>query len=170
MPGPIFLHVAFEKREIINGIHHPRHWQLVLAPEGAEHGTYYHVKVSGAGNKRITYERVIETNRPLAGFEMNEGVAAFPATHWTRIHELIQSVPPQRCQSYVVAVLVRLEQENYIPWGTVARKYMDKIEARTIYERAKRDPLTKHTLNGFEAFANSNLGGLKMRGARRCCY
>ncbi|KAL4801839.1 hypothetical protein BDV18DRAFT_164653 [Aspergillus unguis] len=123
-----------------NGMRHPRHWILLLYPWGGNIATWYHIKASDDMNKPITYTHSIEANMPVNSDKLSWvlPVADIAMKDALTVHKTIVSVPPQRCQSFVVAVLEKLDEQRLLNSGDFVQRVKDAVEP-SLYESVKED-------------------------------
>ncbi|KAI1143726.1 hypothetical protein F5Y05DRAFT_407132 [Hypoxylon sp. FL0543] len=94
-----------------------RHWVLLLAAEGAEQGTWYHVTGGPTMNK--SYKLEIQVKRVNSiGIETLTHVATIDKKDINKVKSSAQNITPKFCQRWVVDVLGDLEKKSLVPQGT----------------------------------------------------
>ncbi|KAI1257418.1 hypothetical protein MGN70_000458 [Eutypa lata] len=108
------LYVAICKEHSPGGA---RHWILMLAPEGAERGTWYHV--TGGPTQNKPYKLEIQTKRiNSTGVETHHHVGNIAQKDVNKVKSSAQKIAPKFCQGWAVDVLGDLEKKSLVPRGT----------------------------------------------------
>ncbi|KAJ0415662.1 hypothetical protein BJY00DRAFT_317599 [Aspergillus carlsbadensis] len=107
-------------------VDHPAHWMLaVSATDDREVCTVYQVK-GGPGNYRHAVEAGVSLN--TGEFDSVVKVGTIPVAQDAVFKRISRTVTPQRCQDYVVQVLVLLAREGIVAMGVAEyhRRRVDK--------------------------------------------
>jgi hypothetical protein len=99
-----------------------RHWILMLAEEGAEQATWYHLE--GGPTQGRPYELDIKVKRFRShGVDKHYPIARIAAKDKNKVKAAAQNTPLKFCQRWVVDVLYTLELKGLVPQGTYQTWY-----------------------------------------------
>ncbi|KAL5335969.1 hypothetical protein BJX70DRAFT_401027 [Aspergillus crustosus] len=100
------------------------HWMLVLAAQGSTNCTFYHSK----RDSPTTYQHIIEAGQSLNDprLKVLDHIGVIYPTDQRVFYDMTRIVPPQRCHTYVVAVLEQLEIHGLIYEGS-AGYYQEQV-------------------------------------------
>ncbi|KAL3479588.1 hypothetical protein BJX99DRAFT_255315 [Aspergillus californicus] len=147
---------------------HPQHWWLHCSPEdrnvvtnnaGSYQMIYTIREVVIPWSKRIEGKYELECKHGVPntpqGVEWEANVCTFERERWAEFERIVKSVEPQRCQSWVIAVLEKLVEAKFAPeW----------------FLNHWRDQQEKHLWGKFDPLAMTQKGeGSKLQKSK-CCY